>query len=79
MKVTNVFNYVLQDSFLICRVCPFTHNFDFIMISHVAQTYKITQIEPFEQYSSMLALFAFHNPTEWNNGNILEGLPITLK
>lgn len=49
------------------------------MISHVAQTYKITQIEPFEQYSSMLAFFAFHNPTEWNNGNILEGLPITLK
>ena len=50
--------------FLICRVCPFTHNFDLIMISHVAQTSKITQIEPFEQYSSMLAFFAFHNPAE---------------
>ena len=64
VESNELFNYVLQDRVLISRVCPFTHNFNLIMISHVAQTFKITQIKPFEQYSCMLAFFAFHNPGE---------------
>ena len=64
VESNKLFQLRFTRQFLICRVCPLTHNFDLIMISHVAQTFKITQIEPFEQYSSMLAFFAFHNPTE---------------